>query len=171
MRFAHPFKILRCQENGGALADSAIPARAPLTADQDNLHSNYIEASIRWTRSHAWREPARIPQRLSGQYGLSTNDEPRHQPASLETRSNQRLCVSLGSPPLVAVGSSSARAAHRSRALQGVDLEFTIKIRISPGHGACSGRSCQGVFHALTSTRGSPAFRVVRRAHSELPGR
>ena len=47
-----------------------------------------------------------------------TNDEPRHQPARPETRPNQRLYVPSGSPPLVAVGSSSARTTHRSRAPQ-----------------------------------------------------
>jgi catechol 2,3-dioxygenase-like lactoylglutathione lyase family enzyme len=48
------------EENGGALVDSAISARAPLLADQGHLHSNCIEASFRWTQSRAWQEPARI---------------------------------------------------------------------------------------------------------------
>src|SRR5882757_5021594 len=61
-------------------------------------------------------EPARIPLRPPGQHEVPTNDEPRHQPARPETRPNQRLYVPLGSPPSVAVGSSSARAAHLSRA-------------------------------------------------------
>src|ERR1700679_805770 len=63
-------------------------------------------------------KPARIPLRHSGQYEVLTNNEPRHQPARPETRPNQRLYVPLGSPPSVAVGSLSARAAHRSRAPQ-----------------------------------------------------
>ena len=61
-------------------------------------------------------EPARIPQGHPGQYEVLISDAPRHQPARPETRPNQRLYVPLGSPPSVAVGSSSARAAHRSRA-------------------------------------------------------
>jgi len=91
-------------------------ARASLPADQDYPWRLCIEASIRWTRSHAWRKPARIPLWPGGQYEVSTNDEPRNQPMRLETRPNQRLYVSLGSPPFVAVGSCSARAAHLSRA-------------------------------------------------------
>jgi hypothetical protein len=63
-------------------------------------------------------EPARILLWHTGQYEEQTNDGPRHQPTRPETRPNQRLYVSLGSPPSVAVGSSSARAAHRSRAPQ-----------------------------------------------------
>ncbi len=63
-------------------------------------------------------EPARIPLWPPGQHEVPTNDEPRRQPARPETRPNQRLYVPLGSPPLVAVGSFSARAAHRSRAPQ-----------------------------------------------------
>jgi hypothetical protein len=57
-------------------------------------------------------EPARTSLGASDQYEASTNDEPRHQPARPETRPNQRLYVPLGSPPSVAVGSSSTRAAH-----------------------------------------------------------
>src|SRR5688500_5669696 len=54
-------------------------------------------------------------------YGLPagtspTSDGPRHRTARQETRPNQRLYVPLGSPPSVAVGSTSTRAAHRSRA-------------------------------------------------------
>jgi len=63
-------------------------------------------------------EPARTPLGPPGRYEASTNDEPRHQPARPETRPNQRLYVPLGSPPSVAVGSTSTRAAHRSRAPQ-----------------------------------------------------
>jgi len=63
-------------------------------------------------------EPARLLLWHPGQYKVPTNDEPRHQPTRPETRPNQRLYVPLGSPPSVAVGSSSARAAHRSRAPQ-----------------------------------------------------
>ena len=63
-------------------------------------------------------EPARTPLGPPGQYEALTNDEPRHQPARPETRPNQRLYVPLGSPPSFAVSSSSARAAHRSRAPQ-----------------------------------------------------
>ncbi len=59
-------------------------------------------------------EPARIPLWHPGQYEVLTNDEPRDQPTRPETRPNQRLYVPLGSPPSVAVGSPSARAAHRS---------------------------------------------------------
>ncbi len=63
-------------------------------------------------------QPARTPLGPPDQYEASTNDEPRHQPARPETRPNQRLYVPLGSPPSVAVSSSSTRAAHRSRAPQ-----------------------------------------------------
>jgi hypothetical protein len=49
-------------------------------------------------------EPARIPLWPPGQHEVSTNDEPRHQPARPETRPNQRLCVPFGSPPSAAVG-------------------------------------------------------------------
>jgi hypothetical protein len=37
------------QKNGGAPADSAIPARALLPTDQGSPRGNCIEASIRWT--------------------------------------------------------------------------------------------------------------------------
>jgi hypothetical protein len=40
------------QENGGVLADPAVPARA-LRANQGHPHGNCIGASIRWTRSRA----------------------------------------------------------------------------------------------------------------------
>jgi len=69
-------------------------------------------------RSHAWQRACAHPPWHSSRYEVLTNDEPRHQPARPETRPSQRLCVSLGSPPSVAVGSLSARAAHRSRAPQ-----------------------------------------------------
>jgi hypothetical protein len=71
------------------------------------------------------KEPARIPHRHPGLYEVLTNNEPRHQPTRPETRPNQRLYVSLGSPPSVAVGSSLARAAHRSRAPQIAALRMT----------------------------------------------
>src|SRR5262245_54066254 len=45
-----------------------------------------------------------------------TSDEPRDQPARPEAQPNQRLYEPLGSPPSVAVGWMTARAAHRSRA-------------------------------------------------------
>src|SRR5580693_2841069 len=82
------------------MADSA---RTPpflleqLSADKARLRGNCIEASYCWARSRAWRE--------------STNNVPCHQAACLESRSNQRLYVPLGSPPSVAVGSLTARAA------------------------------------------------------------
>jgi hypothetical protein len=47
---------------------------------------------------------------------LTTNDEPRHSPVRPEARPNQRLYEPPGSPPSVAVGLSSTRAAHRSPA-------------------------------------------------------
>jgi hypothetical protein len=104
------------QENGGVREDSAIPARALLPTDQGRPRSNCIGASVHWTGRARGHEPARIPQWHSGQYEALTKSKPRHQPSRPETRPNQRLYVPLGSPPLVAVGSSSARAAHRSRA-------------------------------------------------------
>ncbi len=51
--------------------DPAIPARASLPADQKALHGNCIEASFRWTRSRAWRKPARILLRPAGRYEVS----------------------------------------------------------------------------------------------------
>jgi hypothetical protein len=63
------------------------------------------------------RRPARIPLWPPGQYEVPTNDEPQHLPARPETRPNQRLCVPLGPPPLVAVGLSSAEL-----------LPFSMKI-------------------------------------------
>jgi hypothetical protein len=48
-----PIRARRTTKNGGALADSAIPARATLHADQGHPHSNCIGASIRWNRSRA----------------------------------------------------------------------------------------------------------------------
>src|SRR5271156_88022 len=43
------------RENGGVHADSAIPARAFSLGTADRPRSNCIGASIRWTRSRAWR--------------------------------------------------------------------------------------------------------------------
>ena len=43
------------KENGGVLANPAVPARALLRADQGHPHGNCIGASIRWTRSRAWQ--------------------------------------------------------------------------------------------------------------------
>jgi hypothetical protein len=135
-RHRTPLQILlsgRAQENGGALTDSAIPARAPACADQGHLHGNCIEASYRWIRSRAWREPARILLRPTGRYEVPTNNGPRRSPAGLELRSNQRLYVPFGSPPSVAVGSAAARAAHRSRALQFVIAELRRQRIFSRG--------------------------------------
>jgi len=106
----------RTKENGGVREDFAIPARALLPTDQGRPHGNCIGASVHWTGRARGHEPARIPEWHPGQYEASTKSKPRHQPSRPETRPNQRLYVPLGSPPLVAVGSSSARAAHRSRA-------------------------------------------------------
>jgi hypothetical protein len=89
-------------------------------------------------------EPARIPQWHPGQYEILTNDEPRHQPARPETRPNQRLYVSLGSPPSVAVGSLSAPAAHRSRAPQIDKPRMTsigTPVKVSRCEAAAVGRS------------------------------
>ena len=90
-------------------------------------------------------EPARIPLWHPGQYKALTNDEPRHQPARPETRPNQRLYVPLGSPPSVAVGSSSARAAHLSRAPQ-IDVarmtSIATRVKI-PSATPCA--LCRGV--------------------------
>jgi hypothetical protein len=72
-------------------------------------------------------ELARIPLRPPGQHEVRTNDEPRHQPARPEAQPNQRLYEPLGSPPSVAVGLSSARAAHRSRAPQS-DIQRMTQI-------------------------------------------
>jgi hypothetical protein len=95
------------------------PARALLPTDQGSplkqLHRSIHPLDLGRARGN---EPARISQWHPGQYEILTNDEPRHQPARPETRPNQRLYVSLGSPPSVAVGSLSAPAAHRSRAPQ-----------------------------------------------------
>ena len=63
------------------------------------------------------------PQRPHGRYEVPTNELPRNQPVRLELRSNQRLYVPFGSPPSVAVGFSSTRAAHASRALNIVDTK------------------------------------------------
>jgi hypothetical protein len=104
------------RKNGGVREDPAIPARALLPTDQGRPHGNCIGASIHWTGRARGDEPARTSQWHPGQYEALTKSEPRHQPSRPETRPNQRLYVPLGSPPLVAVGSSSARAAHRSRA-------------------------------------------------------
>ncbi len=82
--------------------------------------------------------PARILLWHPGQYEVPTNDELRHQPARPETRPNQRLYVPLGSPPSVAVGSSSARAAHRSRAPQIDSLRMTSRIRYPRRGRACA---------------------------------
>jgi hypothetical protein len=71
-------------------------------------------------------EPAHFPSSHPGQYEVLTNDEPRHPPARPETRPNQRLCVSPGSPPSVAVSSLSTRAAHRSCAPQIERLGMTL---------------------------------------------
>src|SRR6201999_3419856 len=60
-------------------------------------------------------ESLRASSRPTGRCKVPTNGVPRHSPACQELRSNQRLYVSLGSPPLVAVGLCSARAAHQSR--------------------------------------------------------
>jgi hypothetical protein len=103
-------------KNGGVREDPAIPARVLLPTDQGRPHDNCIGASIHWTGRARGDEPARTPQWHPGQYEALTKSEPRHQPSRPETRPNQRLYVPLGSPPLVAVGSSSTRAAHRSRA-------------------------------------------------------
>jgi hypothetical protein len=71
-------------------------------------------------------EPACISLWPPGQHEVPTNDKPRHQPARPETRPNQRLYVSFGSPPLVAVGTSPARAAHQSRAPKNHHPESTV---------------------------------------------
>jgi hypothetical protein len=85
-------------------------------------------------------EPARIPQWPPGQHEASTNDEPRHQPACPETRPNQRLCVSLGSPPSVAVGSLSARTAHRSRAPNLIPRMHSIAAQVKTSRHAASAK-------------------------------
>jgi hypothetical protein len=68
------------------------------------VHSNRIEASIRWTSAARVAQPARIPLRHYGRCEVWTNEEPRPKPTRQETRPNQRLYVPLGSPPSVAVG-------------------------------------------------------------------
>jgi hypothetical protein len=67
------------------------------------------------------------PQRPPGQHEVAINEAPRHQPVRLESRSNQRLYVPFGSPPSVAVGFSTARAAHQSRAHEVVIPNFACK--------------------------------------------
>jgi len=111
------------KENGGAFADSAIPALAPPRTDQ-GYPPEVIRTATASERPSVGpgrardNEPARIPLMASWPARGPTNDEPRHPPARPETRPNQRLYVPLGSPPSVAVGYFSARAAHRSRAPQ-----------------------------------------------------
>jgi len=73
-------------------------------------------------------KPARIPLWPPGQHEVPTNGQPRCRPARPEARPNQRLYVPLGSPPSVAVGSSSARAAHRSCAPLPPILASRVKI-------------------------------------------
>jgi hypothetical protein len=108
-----------------SLEDPAIPARALLPKDQGRPHGNCVGASIHWTSRARGDEPARKTLWHPGQYEALSKSEPRHQPSRPETRPNQRLYVPLGSPPLVAVGSSSARAAHRSRAPKPDGLRMT----------------------------------------------
>ena len=62
----------------------AEPSRTPpFLLEQHHLHGNCIEASCRWTRSRAWREPARILNgRLAGTrfrltVYLATNQHPK----------------------------------------------------------------------------------------------
>ena len=119
LRRASGSRFWGARENGGVLADSAIPCSSIITygprQSAQQLHRSVHPLDLGRARGN---EPARIPQWHPGQYEFPINDEPRHQPARLETRPNQRLYVPLGSPPSVAVGSLSARAAHRSRAPQ-----------------------------------------------------
>ena len=124
-------RILRCRpcdglrnrsiagvENGGVLANPAVPARAL-----------YVQTKVIRTATASERpsvgpgrarddKPARIPLWPPGQHEVPINEEPRDQPARPETQPNQRLYVPLGSPPLIAVGSPSTHAAHRSCAPQ-----------------------------------------------------
>src|ERR1700728_4275112 len=110
--------VLPSRENGGVRLDSAIPCSSMITRGPRLCAQAASERpSVGHGRARG-NEPARIPLGPPGQYEASTNDEPRHQPARPETRPNQRLYVPLGSPPSVAAGSSSTRAAHRSRASQ-----------------------------------------------------
>jgi hypothetical protein len=110
--------VARKIRNGGVHEDSAIPALACY------LRTKVVRTATASERPSVGRghtrgdEPACLPVWHSSQYEVLTNDDPRHQPARPETRPNQRLCVPLGSPPSVAVDSSSARAAHLSRAPQ-----------------------------------------------------
>jgi hypothetical protein len=120
-------------KNGGVRKDPAIPARARLPTDQGRPHGNCIGASIRWTGRARGHEPVRIPQWHPGQYQALTKNKPRHQPSRPETRPNQRLHMPLGSPPLVAVGSSSARATHRSRAPHTLSAENGLDCGASKG--------------------------------------
>jgi len=56
--------------------------------------ANCIGASIRWNPiAHVTISLPRIPLWPPGQHEVSTNDEPRHQPARPETRSNQTFCM------------------------------------------------------------------------------
>ena len=126
------------QENGGAPEDSAVPCSCIITYGR-RQSAWQLHRSVHPLDPVARGDgPARILLWHPGQYEVPTNDELRHQPARPETRPNQRLYVPLGSPPSVAVGSSSARAAHRSRAPQIDSLRMTSRIRYPRRGRACA---------------------------------
>ncbi len=162
-------RAARRSKNGGVREDSAIPARAfTLRTKAVRTATASERPSVGLGRARG-NEPARIPQWHPGQYEVPTNEEPRHQPARQETRPNQRLYVPLGSPPSVAVGSSSARAAHRSRAPIFYVWSGRSNILSSPGDGE-SGAPRR---FASCSAAGQPAHpcAVVRavRSHPNSP--
>jgi hypothetical protein len=107
------------KKNGEVREDSAVPCSSTITYGLKvvRVATASERPSVGPGRARG-DEPARILLWHPGRHEVPTNDEPRHQPTRPETRPNQRLYVSLGSPPSAAVGSSSARAAHRSRAPQ-----------------------------------------------------
>ena len=120
------------QEKGGALGG----LRRSLL-EHDYLRTKVVRAATASKRPSVGpdrtrgNEPARILLWHPGQFEVPTNDQPRHQPARHEARSNQRLFVPFGSPPSVAVGSLSARAAHRSRAPQNSHAENNLDCGVS----------------------------------------
>jgi hypothetical protein len=101
------------------------------------LHRSVHPLDLGHARGVACAHPSRHP----GQYEVRTNDEPRYQPSRQETRPDQRLYVPLGSPPSVAVSSSSARAAHRSSAPQIYSLRMNSNaapVKTSKSEKPCS---------------------------------
>ena len=125
------------RENGGVLANSAVPARAIRRIHMIRTTTAAKRPTIGPGRARDV-EPARVHLWPLRQYEAPTSDEPRHRPTRPETRPDQRVYVPLGSPPLIAVGSSPTRATHRSRAPQNVDPSMTAnaaRVKTPPRRG------------------------------------